>query len=315
MKKTLKATLRPLSPVLRAAVIHPLRAYFRYAGCRIGKRTLWNHVISHLWWAESYVNATTSFGSSLLANAGDIGGRYIYYFGTWEPNLTHWMCERLRPGDVFVDVGANIGYFSLLASKLVGRDGRVVAIEALPATFSVLQQNIAANDSRNVRAVNVAAWDSETTLTMFANSEPTGTSTLVPDWAHRWNLNREYRVSAKPMASILSGDEIERARLIKIDVEGAEWNVVSGMKQFLQRSSPDLEIMLEVAPSILGTKCQDIVEVLQREGFNMYSIVNDYSATSYFDGRACSRPMRIDRIPADREQTDVVFSKLDAASL
>lgn len=74
------------------------------------------------------------------------------------------MAERLKPGDVFVDVGANIGYFSLLASKLVGPGGRVVAIEASPEVFDLLRRNLELNKAHNVRAVNVAISDREGSL-------------------------------------------------------------------------------------------------------------------------------------------------------
>lgn len=60
----------------------------------------------------------------------DLIQRYLYLFGAWEPHLTGWLRRRLRPGDGFVDVGANIGVFSVLAARLVGESGRVVAIEA-----------------------------------------------------------------------------------------------------------------------------------------------------------------------------------------
>jgi FkbM family methyltransferase len=83
----------------------------------------------------------------------------ILHFGTWEPNITHVISGILQEGDVFVDVGANIGYHSLLGSKLVGSTGSVVAIEPVPDTFAMLLDNLRLNSCSNVRAVNVAVSD------------------------------------------------------------------------------------------------------------------------------------------------------------
>ncbi|HEY3128368.1 MAG TPA: FkbM family methyltransferase, partial [Acidobacteriota bacterium] len=159
IKNAFEASPGSMKTIARNLLIPPLRAYFRYAPSSFGKKTLWAHLAAHLWWLESYVKAKTIFGSAVCADAADIVGRYIYYFGIWEPNLTNWISERLLAGDTFVDVGANIGYYSLLASKLVGESGRVVAVEALPQIFGILRDNLQANCAGNVRPVNIAAWD------------------------------------------------------------------------------------------------------------------------------------------------------------
>src|SRR2546429_7961962 len=95
----------------------------------------------------------------MAGSTRDILQQYIYYFGVWEPNLTRWIAQRLAPGDTFIDGGANIGYFTLLASKLVRDSGAGVAIEASPATFDALQRNLARNRARNGGAGNAAGSD------------------------------------------------------------------------------------------------------------------------------------------------------------
>jgi precorrin-6B methylase 2 len=92
----------------------------------------------------------------MKGDAKDIIQQYIYYFGVWEPRITGWVSRHLAPGDTFIDVGANIGYYSLLASPLVGKTGTVVAIEASPRTFDDLLFNLELNNVSNVRPVNVA---------------------------------------------------------------------------------------------------------------------------------------------------------------
>jgi FkbM family methyltransferase len=89
----------------------------------------------------------------------------------WEPCLTCWILEQLAPGDVFIDVGANIGYYSLLASKLVGEFGLVVAIEPSPTIFNSLKNNLALNRVGNIRLVNMAVSDQLQVLRLFIGPE------------------------------------------------------------------------------------------------------------------------------------------------
>ncbi len=168
-----QATCRPL-------LIPLLRSYVRHAPGTVGKLGLWNKVIAHTWWLETMTVARTFFGARMHVDGGDIVGRYLSYFGIWEPNLTAFIGERLKPGDVFVDVGANIGYFTLFASSLVGDEGGVVAVEVLPSVFDVLERNVRENDARNVRVLNVGAWDKEDQLQVFAEARGlAGTATLL----------------------------------------------------------------------------------------------------------------------------------------
>ena len=228
--------------------------------------------------------------------------------------MTQWIGQRLLPGDLFVDVGANIGYHTLLASKLVGASGKVVSIEAFPGIFSLLQKHLSLNRVRNVRAVNCAAWDEEDTLTFYTGSDDLPvTTTAMRQWAAEWHLERKCQVRAKALSDILDTDEIKAARLIKIDVEGAEWHVLSGMKSLMARCRADLEVILEVTPSTLeaeGKTTQDILNFFAAYGFYPYSMDNTEAA--YF-AATTSPPKRIEHIP--QKQTDVIFSRIDAETL
>ena len=222
----------------------------------------------------------TKFGSVLNVDARDIGGRLIYYFGVWEPQLTAWIKGCLKPGDSFIDIGANIGYYSLLAAGLVGPAGRVVAIEAVPRTFNLLKDNLTANRVANVRPLNIAVWDRNQTLTMFIEpSRITGTSTSIPAWAEKWSLGGRCEVPADALPALLQPEEVRLARLIKIDVEGAEWRVASGMMPMLKTARHDVEIIIEIATEleVEGKTCRDVFSLFREAGFFPYLIENDYS--------------------------------------
>lgn len=322
-KNSLKERLKQLPEGVKAAMrlpVMPVRAYIRHAPFALGKQALWDLIVSHLWWLETTVNAETVFGARLRANGKDIVGKYLYYFGIWEPNLTHWMERRLQPGDLFVDVGANIGYYSHLASKLVGESGRVVSIEALPQIFKTLEHNLKANGLRNVRPVNAAVWHREEKLKMFADAQnPSGTTTLIHEWADHWNLQGEFEVDARTLSAILTEEEIKNVRLIKIDVEGAEWNVVSEMRSWLPSCRKEAEIIIEVAPDMLkthGKTGQDMLDIFAELGYNAYEIANEYTADAYIHHHNPINPKRLDGFPASgRDQYDIIFSRTDAPFL
>lgn len=120
----------------------------------------------------------------------------------------------LATGDTFVDLGANIGYFTLLASRLVGGHGRVVAIEASPSIFSQLQSNLTLNRVRNVRAVNVAIADHERTVKLYRGPTWNVGQTTVLETA---DYDVEGEVAAASLSVVLHPEELRSARLMGQD--------------------------------------------------------------------------------------------------
>ncbi len=224
-------------------------------------------------------------GDRFAVDTEDLIQRYLYLFGVWEPHLTAWLRRRLRPGDAFVDVGANIGVFSVLASRLVGDAGRVVAIEASPVLHRRLAQHVRLNACANVRAVNAAVSDSRGTLTfVLASSRNTGANSIVP---YDGPAESTFEIGARPLPELLEPAEVANARVIKIDVEGAEGGVVRGLAPMLRGLRPDVEICVEVTPermARLGDRVDDLLAVMRDAGFHVYRLANDYAP------RATPRP-------------------------
>jgi FkbM family methyltransferase len=272
---------------------------------------LLNGALRH--WPQMHLTKTR-VGTRLHVTTRDFVQRYIYIYGIWEPNLTHWLSRRLSPGDVFIDVGANVGYFTLLAARLVGPSGRVVAVEASPELFAELAANLSLNSCTNVRALNVAASDSSGRMALYRRSlGQLGETTTV-----RLNEDErpDFEVEAQPLSDLLSEGEILQARAIKIDVEGAEYAVIQGLVGLLPSMRDEVELIVEVNPELLflqGRSADQIVSSLKAYGFHVYRLANDYRASSHVRWR---RP-----VPAKRwrqpitEESDLVFSRVDTQSL
>jgi FkbM family methyltransferase len=299
---------------IRRLAIPLARSYIRYAPFGLGKPWLWSEVIHpYLAWQSYPFVATTVFGAKIAGNTMDIIQQYLYYFGVWEPHLTRWITQKLQPGDTFIDVGANIGYFSLLASSLVGEAGAVVAIEASPRTFVLLENNLARNHVTNVRALNVAASNRHGVAQVFrGHASNIGLTTIIKDE----DLPYECDVVTAPLGALLLPVESQNARVIKIDVEGAEWAVAASMVPLLRGSRADLEVIVEIDPGPLAKqgKCPgDVMKIFREAGFHAYRMANDYSPLSYLRPMAESRPIRLHSPP--EQVTDVVFSRRDAEML
>lgn len=273
-----------------------------------GRRKLWHSLLWRLMWTEGRCRARTCYGAKLEVDASDIVGRHIAYFGVWEPNLTRWLQRRLRPGDVFVDVGANVGYFSLLASRLVGSGGGVVAIEPSPLANAALRRNIVGNGAENVRVENVAVWKSSGEVVVFGASDRiVGGTTLDPTWADRWSFDTHVAVSAEPLWRLLSDDEVSRAAVLKVDVEGSELEALQGAEPLLPRLRDDVAIVIELE----GDAVRIATDVLGSFGFEAFVIENDYSADSYLSPRLTGPRPLASRAVSHGWQVDLIFARPD----
>lgn len=167
-----------------------------------------------------------------------------YAFGTYEPEVVRAIQRVVRPGWVAVDVGANIGYFTLLLAKLVGPEGRVIAFEPLPENLQVLQENIALNAYQSVTLEPRAVMEKPGAVRLYREREAllTGTASTV----HGQGSGLEVPATSLDVYLRAAG---ERADFVKIDVEGAEEAVLSGMKRVLAEDRPIVLVELHDNPS------------------------------------------------------------------
>jgi FkbM family methyltransferase len=281
------------------------RLWIRYAPIAVGMQWLWQR----FHWRERAFSCRTRFGDRMCGNTQDLIQRHLYFFGTWEPNISGWIGSTLRPGDGFVDIGANVGHYSLLASRRVGARGFVVAIEAAAWIHVVLDRHVALNRRRNIRTVQVAAAAQRGNVRLYAGDAGNiGKTSMVP------RAGASSVTPALPLAEILRVDEIERVRIIKIDVEGAELEVLRGLKPLLPRLRRDVEIVMEVSTLQMPAheRARDeIFATLREHGFSAYVFDNDYGVETYLRGRVFRLPKPLADC-AIMQQADILFSRATA---
>ncbi|MGI8901496.1 MAG: FkbM family methyltransferase [Nocardioides sp.] len=208
-------------------------------------------------------------GARLQCDLRDHLSRVIYYRGWMDLALETWMKRWLRPGDVYVDVGAHIGYLSALAADAVTRTGRVVAFEPSPDTYAKLRAAFDPGRFPHVEVVSAAVASAEGEATFF---------TADGDWAHQSYRNSLHPGpglrdrTTVPTASLDGHFPHERLRLLKIDVEGGELGVLAGGADLLTGSRCDA-LVIELNPDALtraGSSVAALVEHLSVAGFGAH---------------------------------------------
>jgi FkbM family methyltransferase len=147
-----------------------------------------------------------------------------------------------REGDTVIDIGAHIGRYTITSSKQVGNTGKVVAIEADPDNFQLLKRNIALNNLTNVLPLNYAVFSTRTRMKLYEQSASAKYNSLMLTRAAK--TKNYVEVEADTLDSILKLNEVNRVNWIKIDVEGAEFEVLKGSTITL--SSEDVSLFIEI---------------------------------------------------------------------
>jgi FkbM family methyltransferase len=163
-----------------------------------------------------------------------------FIYGTWEREVISAVTATVKPGMTVIDIGAHIGYYSLLFGKCVGREGRVYSFEPLPGNFALLQKNIQLNNLEQVHLRNQA---------VFSRSEPI-TITVPDDQPNPGSGSmytqkgaKQYHVDAVSIDDFCSSSAIH-PDILKMDVEGAEYDVLIGAAKTIERFRPKLLIEL-----------------------------------------------------------------------
>lgn len=187
-----------------------------------------------------------------------------YLFGTAETHLQTIIKEYVGDGDIVYDIGANIGYVSLSLAKRVGASGRVIAFEPVPRNVASFRENIRINRLANIQLLEFAASDRRGDA-VIRFTESLSTASLV--WHRSDPSATQLAIKTVSIDELVESGDIRNPRFIKIDVEGAEGNVLLGMRRTLAAAKPVLfvecsEAGRETAWNLLrelGYQCQSAI--------------------------------------------------------
>jgi len=210
-------------------------------------------------------------GKEMFLNPNDLGlSLDLLFDGIREPLATKTFLETVKPGDTVIDIGANIGYYTLLAAEIVGQEGKVYALEPVKETYEILVRNVNHNGYANVETFRCAVGDRN--------------GTAVMEVPKNRNLARVTVDSAPSAATsetveVITLDDFVRGKrfpnLIRMDVEGYEYNVILGMRNILDNDRP-IKIMMEFHLHIMPTaKILTVLQRLHESGFNIRKIIYD----------------------------------------
>lgn len=234
------------------------------------------------------------FGHEMFLDPTDsIVSPFLLRDGYFEPYETALIESEICPGDVVLDIGANIGYYTLILARLVGEKGRVYAFEPDPTNFQLLKKNVRANGYHNVVFVQKAVSDASGALSLY----------LCPDnkGDHRIYDSHDERNVVTIEATTLDEHFSEfqgTINFIKMDIQGAEGRAVRGMRRLLERHR-DVKLITEFWPAGLqrsGISAQDYLADLDRLGFRLFRIDEAEETTE-----PTSPDELLARFPAERE--------------
>jgi FkbM family methyltransferase len=188
-------------------------------------------------------------------DARDLVQETIMLEGTWERNTTAYIGTTLQPGDVFLDIGANAGYFTLLASYWVRAGGKVLAVEPNPPMAIQLRENVARSGLTNVLIEEGACSETTGVRSLFVgNSYTRGNASFYKNPRNDRppaGKSASIDVRCTPVDELCDKYRLPRVDLLKLDVEGAELEVLRGMSATLTRWRP--RIVVEIFPAAVDS--------------------------------------------------------------
>lgn len=194
----------------------------------------------------------------------------IYFFDVWEPAVSRFMQERVRPGAVVADIGANIGYHTLLLSRAVGPEGHVYAIEPSPEIRLRLEDALHRNGVSNVTVIPYGISDRTERRAFTISAANLGAS--------HFGEPSEDGLELRRLADVIPADQLARLSFIKIDVEGMEGPVMRDIATLLPQLPQELTLCAELR---MNEELRAILKDFGQSGMSALHLPNLYSMFDY----------------------------------
>lgn len=254
-----------------------------WIGNRIGKPPGWERVVRLFASPEKCQGmaevCVVRDGMMFIAQPYVPLGWHVVFFGTYEPEIREIFRTILTHGGVAMDIGANVGWHTLLMAYLVGDRGRVIAAEANPSVRSRLEDHLKLNGFGRVEVLPYAIGDVEGTVEFYgpeADDPCSGDGHIVTAGAE--SGRSVIHVETHPLDAIVLSRQVERLDLIKVDVEGFEWPVLQGAEQTIAKFRP--HIIFEYNADYVqrgGGNAHLLAEYFTKQGYRLFSIKQNWA--------------------------------------
>jgi FkbM family methyltransferase len=208
-------------------------------------------------------------GVKFRLNLHDLLQINLYNNHMWDPESTWWWLYLASKASQVMDIGAHVGYFSLLAARSAGQESRVYSVEPNPAAREQLEHNIMLNEFSNLEVLPFAISDSKASIEMYIRTflEPGASSRY---WTPGYD--RQITVSTTTLDELCDRLELHTMHLIKIDIEGGELALVEGSLKGLGAGRYPV-LMIELHPAILSeTENRTLLNLLRDCRYTIYSL-------------------------------------------
>lgn len=198
-----------------------------------------NRIKYHVKGTTTLTQANLFCGEKIMVRLPETVSESLVFYHCLEIGLSKILLQYLRPSMIFVDIGAHIGYFTLLGSKLVSSTGIVYSFEPTPNTYKLLCKNV--EGKQNIKTINAAAWSTETTLQFndFGEKFSAFNSFTKPRLSNYKGTINKISVKAIPLDSYFIGILPD---FVKIDAETSELEVLKGMNRIISEKHPMISI-------------------------------------------------------------------------
>lgn len=219
-----------------------------------------------------------------------------------EPLTTHLISEEIKSGMTVIDIGSNIGYYAILESRLIGKLGKIFSIEPSPINFELLKENLELQDEKNFELYNLAIGDKNEEIEFLVSKKSNWSK--IKEKTDIIGENEVIKVFSKTLDEFCEQNKIESIDLIRMDVEGYEFNIIDGAKKTLKKFKPT--IMMEIHKMYLGKeKTKKILEELKRFDYEL----------KYYYPRIFDTPIIADTKDIKKASIDEVIEQLNQDKL
>jgi FkbM family methyltransferase len=240
----------------------------------------------------------------MLLNPTEHIQQQLFWYGCYEKELGVLLKKMLRSNDVFIDIGANIGYFSLLSAN-ISPSVKVISFEPVKDLFQMMKENLSINDSKNIVAINAGVGDINEERELFLSApDNLGMSSFHQPENYS---GRKEKVEVITIDNWFKTSGLAKIDLIKLDIEGSELAALKGMSAVLEKQKPAL--IVEINPetlSLFGLKPLDIYNYLNQFNFDRF-LISENNRLEHLDSNEISQTINVLFIHPDKKN---VYSEL-----